>query len=73
MAARAAEELFSEFKGNVASMKLIAAGGGRFEVEVDGDLIYSKASTGRHAEEGELVRLFAEQTGLVPQSMAEPA
>ncbi len=54
-------------------MKLISAGGGRFEVEVDGTLIYSKASNGRHAEEGELVRLFADQTGLVPQSVAEPA
>ncbi len=54
-------------------MQLIAAGGGLFEVEVDGNLIYSKASTGRHAEDGELVRLFAEHTGLVPQSVAAPA
>jgi len=54
-------------------MQLIAAGGGLFEVEVDGNLIYSKAATGRHAEDGELVRLFAEQTGLVPQSVASPA
>ncbi|MCY3660537.1 MAG: Rdx family protein [Caldilineaceae bacterium] len=69
MAARAAEDLFTEFKSGIESMKLIAGGGGRFEVVVDGDLIYSKAETGRHAEEGELVRLVAEATGMVPKSM----
>ncbi len=54
-------------------MDLVASGGGRFEVTVDGELIYSKAATGRHAEDGELVRLFAKHSGLVPQSMADPA
>ncbi len=66
MTARVAEELFSAFKGQIESMNLISSGGGRFEVEVDGDLIYSKAASGRHADEGELRDLFAEKTGLVP-------
>ena len=69
MAARAAEDLFTEFKAGIESMNLIASGGGRFEVTVGDDLIYSKAENGRHAEEGELVRLFAEATGMVPKSM----
>ncbi len=66
MTARAAEELFSAFKGQIESMNLVSSGGGRFEVEVDGDLIYSKAANGRHANEGELRELFAAKTGLTP-------
>lgn len=54
----------------MANLNLVSSGGGRFEVEVDGNLIYSKAATGRHAEDGEIVRLFAGQTGLVPHSVA---
>lgn len=38
--------------------ELIAAGGGVFEVELDGDLIYSKKATGRHAEPGEVAGLI---------------
>lgn len=65
-----AQELFTEFKGSIENMNLISSGGGRFEVEVDGTLIYSKLSTGRHAEEGEVTDLFAKQTDLVPASAA---
>lgn len=37
-----------EFPG--AEVELIESGGGVFEVEKDGELIYSKKATGRHAE-----------------------
>lgn len=33
-----------------AQVELIESGGGVFEVERDGELIYSKRQTGRHAE-----------------------
>lgn len=33
-----------------AEVELIESGGGVFEVERDGQLIYSKRQTGRHAE-----------------------
>jgi selT/selW/selH-like putative selenoprotein len=33
-----------------ATVELIASGGGVFEVTRDGELIYSKKRTGRHAE-----------------------
>lgn len=39
-------------------MKLIPSGGGRFELVVNGDLVYSKKSTGRHANEGEVLSIF---------------
>lgn len=34
-----------------------------FDVTVDGNLICSKAETGRHAEDGEVLALFADLMG----------
>jgi len=36
---------------------------GRFEVTLDGELIYSKAKLGRHAKPGEIARLVRERIG----------
>lgn len=36
---------------------------GRFEVSLDGELIFSKAGLGRHAQPGEVVRLLEERMG----------
>jgi selenoprotein W-related protein len=52
------EELLAEFESHVASWKLIPSKGGVFEVTVNGDLIYSKKKTGRHAEIDEVRRLL---------------
>ena len=38
-------------------------GSGVFDVAVDGELIYSKKETGRHAEDGEVLALFTELVG----------
>ncbi len=35
-------------------MILIPSDGGRFEVEANGDLLYSKLKTGRHVQPGEI-------------------
>jgi len=43
-------------------VRLIQSSGGVFEVDVDGRHIYSKKSTKRHAESGEVVRLIREGT-----------
>ena len=43
-----------------AEMNLVEASGGLFEVTVDGDLVFSKKDLGRHAEEGEVMRLIRE-------------
>ena len=40
-------------------MTLVPSDGGRFEVSVNGKLIYSKLETKRHAEPGEVVRLVS--------------
>ncbi len=38
-------------------MALVPSDGGRFEVTVNGKLVYSKLQTKRHAEPGEVVGL----------------
>jgi selT/selW/selH-like putative selenoprotein len=44
-----AEQIFDEF-GQAYEVRLIPSRGGVFEVTVDGELVYSKAATGRHAD-----------------------
>ncbi len=50
--------LVKEFEDRFSKVSLIPSDGGRFEVTLDGELIYSKLATGRHAEEGEVARLI---------------
>jgi selenoprotein W-related protein len=38
----------------VGSWRLIPSKGGAFEVTINGELLYSKRATGRHAEPGEV-------------------
>jgi selT/selW/selH-like putative selenoprotein len=40
-------------------VELIPSGGGRFEVAVEGKLIFSKKQSKRHAEKGEVLQLLA--------------
>lgn len=46
-----------------AEVKLIESSGGLFEVTVDGELVFSKAALGRHAEDGEVMRLVRQHLG----------
>ena len=56
-------DLLKEFEAKIESIRLVPSEGGRFEVSVDGKLIYSKLATGRHAEPGEVVAIFRKQYG----------
>ena len=40
-------------------VELVAGSGGIFDVVIDGELVYSKAETGRFPQDGELRRLLA--------------
>jgi selenoprotein W-related protein len=51
-------ELIKSHEADIELISLIPSDGGRFEVEVDGKLIYSKLQTGRHAEPGEIAGLI---------------
>jgi selenoprotein W-related protein len=50
-----------EFGEQVKSWTLIPSSGGRFELTVDGDLIYSKLETGRHTTPDEIKDLLRQK------------
>lgn len=43
-----------ELEAQIESLTLIPASGGKFEVAVNGELVFSKKGLGRHAEPGEV-------------------
>jgi selenoprotein W-related protein len=51
------DDLLEKFEPEIESMTLIPSDGGRFEVTVNGKLLYSKLQTGRHAGPGEVAEL----------------
>jgi selenoprotein W-related protein len=53
-----AAELLDGFTRVIEKLTLIPSQGGRFEVEVNGNLIYSKLATGRFPEPGETQTLL---------------
>ena len=58
-----ADELLAGWAPIVASIDLIPSSNGRFEVVLDGELIYSKAALGRHAEPREIAALVRDRIG----------
>ena len=56
------EELIKNYEHLIEEIRLVPSDGGKFEVTVNGQLVYSKLATHRHAEPGEvlgLVRMMA--------------
>lgn len=54
-----AEELLKDYEHVIEAVTLIPSDGGRFEVSVNGQTIYSKMETKRHAEAGEIVSIIS--------------
>ena len=52
-----ANDLLKQFEMDLASLSLVPSDGGKFEVGVNGTLVFSKKQLGRHAEAGEVVGL----------------
>lgn len=50
-------DLLKNFEDQIESVTLVPSDGGRFELTVNGKLIYSKLKLGRHAAPGEAVEL----------------
>ena len=50
-------ELVRRFEYEIEDISLIPSDGGRFEISVNGNLIYSKLKTNRHAKSGEVLAL----------------
>jgi selenoprotein W-related protein len=47
-------ELLKEFEPEIERVTLVPSEGGRFEVEINGKLLFSKKNLGRHARPGEV-------------------
>ena len=58
-----AEELLKNYEYMLEEMTLVPSDGGRFEVTVNGQLLFSKLSTHRHAEAGEVLGLVRKLVG----------
>ena len=54
-AAGLAAEILGGWAPLITDLRLIPSTGGRFEVTLDDELIFSKTALGRHAEPGEVV------------------
>jgi selenoprotein W-related protein len=52
------EEMLTSYEPHIVSMSLIPSDGGRFEITVNQQLVYSKLQTGRHMEEGEVINII---------------
>jgi selenoprotein W-related protein len=57
----AAHDLLHDYQHVISELTLITGSKGVFDVIVDGELLYSKGATGRHAAPGEVVSLFRER------------
>lgn len=60
----ATHDLLTNHQHIIKELRLITGASGIFDVEVDGTLIFSKGTAGRHAEEGEVLKLFREHVGV---------
>jgi selenoprotein W-related protein len=56
-------ELLNDFEPEIGSVSLIPSDGGRFEITVNGTLLYSKLQTGQHVEPGEVLKLLRAHLG----------
>jgi selenoprotein W-related protein len=54
----AAHDLLHDYQHVIAEVRLVTGSKGVFDVVVDGETLYSKRATGRHAEPGEVLELF---------------
>ena len=57
----AARDLLANYQHVIESLTFVTGDKGIFDVTVDGDVLYSKHSTGRHADDGEVLALFTEK------------
>ena len=59
----AAGDLLANYQHVIEELRLVTGESGVFYVTVDDAILYSKAQTGRHAESGEVLDLFANLMG----------
>jgi len=57
------EELLKHYEHVIETLALVPSDGGRFEVIVNGELLFSKSQLHRHAEPGEVLGLVRKIVG----------
>jgi selenoprotein W-related protein len=57
------EELLKNYEHLIEIITLVPSDGGKFEVTVNGQLLYSKITLHRHAEPGEVLGLVRKMVG----------
>jgi predicted Rdx family selenoprotein len=57
----AANDLLRDYQHIITELRLITGSKGIFDVIVDGEVLYSKRTTGRHAKPGEVLALFRDR------------
>jgi selenoprotein W-related protein len=58
-----ADELLTGWAPIIETLDLLPSSKGRFEGTLDGELIFSKAALGRHAQPGEIVGIVRSHIG----------
>lgn len=56
-----AHDLLHDYQHVITELRLVTGAKGVFDVVVDGELLYSKHGTGRHAKQGEVLQLFRDR------------
>lgn len=59
----AATDILYNYQHIIGTLTMTTGEKGVFDVTVDGELIYSKHGTGRHANPGEVLEIFTEKYG----------
>ncbi len=59
----AVHDLLRHYQHVISEVTIVTGAKGVFDVEVDGELIYSKHQTRRHAKPGEVLELFRARLG----------
>lgn len=57
------DELLKNYEHVIEEIKIVPSEGGRFEVTVNGQLLFSKLETHRHAAAGEILGLVKNLVG----------
>jgi selenoprotein W-related protein len=61
-----ATELLRDYEFDIAQLTVIPSDNGRFEVIVDGELIYSKLATRKHADPAQIKQMVRERIQTTP-------
>lgn len=59
----ATRDLLTNYQNVIDSLSVVTGDKGVFDVTVNGELLFSKGATGRHAEPGEVLELFTQHVG----------